>query len=71
MYLFVLLLRSKLKRDSMLNELPEDEAAADLMLQQKEEEIRKMQDMLNQMQVIITLVNLSTSFCFSIIAITI
>ena len=55
----------------MLNELPEDEAAADLMLQQKEEEIRKMQDMLNQMQVIITLVNLSTSFCFSIIAITI
>ena len=48
----------------MLNELPEDEAAADLMLQQKEEEIRKMQDMLNQMQVIITLANLSTSFCF-------
>ena len=32
-------------------EPPEDEpSTADLMLQQKEEEIRKMQDMLNQMQ---------------------
>ena len=42
---------SKLKRDSMLNELPDDDTATDLVLQQKEEEIRKMQDMLNHMQV--------------------
>nr|CAH0110164.1 unnamed protein product [Daphnia galeata] len=42
--------RSKLKRDSMLVELPDDENAADLILQQKEEEIRKMQDMLTKMQ---------------------
>lgn len=41
---------SKLKRDSMLVELPDDDNAADLILQQKEEEIRKMQDMLVQMQ---------------------
>lgn len=34
----------------MLVELPDDENAADLMLQQKDEEIRKMQDMLSQMQ---------------------
>lgn len=41
---------SKLKRDSMLVELPDDDRATDLILQQKEEEIRKMQDMLAQMQ---------------------
>ena len=35
----------------MLNELPDDDTATDLELQQKEEEIRKMQDMLNHMQV--------------------
>jgi hypothetical protein len=35
----------------MLNELPDDDTATDLVLQQKEEEIRKMQDMLNHMQV--------------------
>ncbi len=34
----------------MLVELPDDENAADLILQQKEEEIRKMQDMLAHMQ---------------------
>lgn len=34
----------------MLIELPEDDNAADLILQQKEEEIRKMQDMLTKMQ---------------------
>ena len=34
----------------MLVELPDDDNAADLILQQKEEEIRKMQDMLVQMQ---------------------
>jgi len=46
--------RSKLKRDSILvqNDLSESDhvSAADLLLQQKEEEIRRMQDMLSQMQ---------------------
>ena len=34
----------------MLVELPDDENAADLVLQQKEEEIRTMQEMLVHMQ---------------------
>lgn len=47
-------LRSKLKRDSILiqSELIQDGqiSAADVLLQQKEEEIRKMKDMLSKMQ---------------------
>jgi hypothetical protein len=34
----------------MLVELPDDDNAADLILQQKEDEIRKMQDLLSKMQ---------------------
>lgn len=40
--------RSKLKRDSIL--VQNDLSESDLLLQQKEEEIRQMQDMLSQMQ---------------------
>lgn len=49
-YFFLFYFFSKLKRDSMLVELPDDDNAADLILQQKEDEIRKMQDLLSKMQ---------------------
>ena len=42
---------SKLKRDSILDQADDESStAADLLLQQKEEEIRRMQEMLTQMQ---------------------